>query len=86
MKVKQGGERNLVVFEMVPSTTISMKRSRREISIDMVIRRDFLKITKLGSFSVLPSYLPVTRLPETMPSQFKRLLNSRIISELSLET
>jgi len=38
MKMKTGGECNLVSFGDI-STTISIKRSRRELSIDMFIHR-----------------------------------------------
>ena len=54
--VKTGEERSLVILKINLPTTISMKTSRRELSIDMVIYRGIL-MTKLCSSLVLPSYL-----------------------------
>jgi len=69
MKVKWG-ERNLVTTKINLSKTISMKRSRWELSIDMVIHRGILKnnqITPLLCFTFIPktgaSFLLVIYLP-----------------------
>jgi len=58
MKVEQGKSVIWLFLKINLSTTISMKRSRRELSIDMVIHKKIFEnnqITLLSS-RVLPSY------------------------------
>jgi len=63
MEVKHGESVILLFFKINLSTTISMKRSRRELFIGVVIHRGISKnnnnnkIKKILSFPVLPSYL-----------------------------
>jgi len=54
MKVKQGKSAIWLFLKINISITISMKRSRRELSIDMVIH---VYLKKISSSPVLPSYL-----------------------------
>jgi len=57
MKAKQGGEHNLDIFE--DKSNLSMKKSRRELSIDMVIHRGIFKNKKMTLFPCFT--LPKTR-------------------------
>jgi len=56
MKMKQG-ESAITSLKINLPTTISMKRSRWELSIDMVINRGTFKNTQITLFPFLPSYL-----------------------------
>jgi len=56
MKVKQGKCMVWLLVKINLSTTLSMKRSRRELSIDMVPHSG-IYLKKNTLFSVLPSYL-----------------------------
>jgi len=51
MEMKKGKSVIWLFLNINLSTTISMKRSRQELSIDMVIHWGILKITKLRSSS-----------------------------------
>jgi len=56
MKVKQEESVMWLFLKIKPSTTISMKRSRRELSIDMVIHRGIFKNNQitLSRFTFIP--------------------------------
>ena len=54
MKVKQGENVIWLVLEINLSTTISMKRSRQELSIDMFIQRGIVQNNQITLFSCFP--------------------------------
>jgi len=51
MKMKQGESVIRLLFRIIISTTISIKRSRWELSIDMVIHRVIFKINQIKFFA-----------------------------------
>jgi len=57
--VEHGEKRNLIIFMINLSTTISMKRSRRELSIDVIIHKGIFNNNQITLFPCF-AFIPVT--------------------------
>jgi len=65
MKVKQGESVSWLFFTINLSTSMSIKRSRRELSIDMIIQRGIFKNNQIKLFPCF-TFIPTSiRVPKT---------------------